>query len=416
VVEWSQAYELALSLGLGLLVGFQRQWVRKRLAGIRTFPLVTLMGTLSVWLADDLGGIVLGASLVALAALVWMGREDAQRDAPEEGITTEVAVLLMFIVGAVVGRGQLGVAVAVSGTVAVLLHWKEPLHDFVRRVGEAETRSVMQVVLIGLVILPALPNRSFGPFLVLNPFQIWSMVVLIVGISVASFLVQRLLGAHVGAILAGVLGGLVSSTATTVSYARRSRASPESVPETALVLILASTVVFPRVLLLASVIAPSVLPGVAVPLLVMFGWMVVLSAATYALTQRRLGRTALSHGPSDLRAAVAFGALYAAVLLGVAASRKWLGDQGLYLVAIVSGLTDVDAIALSTLQFVRDARMEAEIAWRLILAGALSNLVFKAGTALGLGPVALRRWIFVLFGAAIAGGVLLWLVWPDSSA
>lgn len=406
-------YQLALSLGLGLLVGFQREWAAKRIAGIRTFPLVTLLGTLTAQLAQGFGGWVFAGGFVALAAIVWSGSQESHSgERPETGITTEVALLVMFVVGAVVAQGQPMAAVAVSGAVAVLLHWKRPLHDFVRRVGEDEVRSVMQLVLIGLVILPALPNRHFGPLQVLNPFEIWSMVVLIVGISVGAYLVHRLVGPNVGTVVAGVLGGLVSSTATTVSYARRAHAAPAGIPATALVLVLASTVVLPRVLLLAALVAPGVFRDLAPPLLAMFAVLFVLSLVCYLVTRRELSRVALDHAPSDLRAAVAFGLLYGAVLLSVAAARRWLQDAGLYVVAALSGLTDVDAITLSTAQLLEGGRLETGIGWRLVLIGVLANLAFKAAAAWGLGPPRLRPWILALFGSAWLFGAGVLLLWP----
>jgi uncharacterized membrane protein (DUF4010 family) len=412
-VDWNQTYHLALSLGLGLLVGFQREWAAKRLAGIRTFPLVTLLGTLTAQLTTAFGSWLLAAGILALAAIVWSGsRESHSGENPETGITTEVALLVMFVVGAVVARGQAVSAVAVSGAVAVLLHWKRPLHEFVRRIGEDEVRSVMQLVLIGLVILPALPNRSFGPFQVLNPFQIWSMVVLIVSISLGAYLAHRLVGPNLGTIAAGVLGGLISSTATTVSYARRTRDAPRRVPATALVLALSSTVVLPRMLLLAALVAPGVFGVLARPLIAMFAFMAGLCAIVYVLTRDRLPMARLDHAPSDLRAAVGFGLLYAAVLLGVAAARQWLGERGLYAVATLSGLTDVDAITLSIARMLELGRVEPAIGWRLVLTGVMANLAFKGVAACALGHAELRRWVVALFGTALALGTGLLTFWP----
>lgn len=414
-MELTETYHLALSLGLGLLVGFQREWAAKRLAGIRTFPLVALLGTLAAQLAATLGGWVLAAAFVALAAIIWSGSQQSHAGAdPETGITTEIALLVMFVIGATVAQGQHLAAVAVSGAVAVLLHWKRPLHEFVRRVGQDEARSVMQLVLIGLVILPALPDRSFGPYQVLNPFQIGSMVVLIVGLSLVAYVAQRLVGANVGAVVAGILGGLVSSTATAVSYARRTVDAPERVPATALVLVLSSTIVLPRLLLLAAIVAPDVVGSLAPPLVAMFAAMLGLCALTYSLTRSQLASPAHDHAPSDLRAAVGFGLLYAAVLLGVAFARDRLGASGLYAVAALSGLTDVDAIALSTVRLVQTGREEIEVGWRMILAGVMANLAFKCAIVLGIGHARLRGWAAALFGAAIALAAALLLFWPGS--
>jgi uncharacterized membrane protein (DUF4010 family) len=412
-VELTETYHLALSLGLGLLVGFQREWAAKRLAGIRTFPLVALLGTLSAQLAGAFGGWVLAGGFLALAAIIWIGSQHSHEGAkPETGITTEVAVLVMFAVGATVAQGHLIAAVAVSGAVAVLLHWKRPLHEFVRRVGEDDLHSVMQLVLVGLVILPALPDRSFGPYQVLNPFQIGSMVVLIVGLSLAAYVAQRLAGPKVGTVVAGVLGGLISSTATAVSYARRAQSAPSRVPATSLVLALSSAVVLPRVLLLAAIVAPGVVASLAPPLVAMFAAMLGLSALTYYMTRSELEAPALDHAPSDLRAAVLFGLLYAAVLLAVAFAQHRLGAAGLYAVATLSGLTDVDAIALSTVQLAKAGRVEIEVGWRMILAGVMANLAFKAAIVLGIGHPRLRRWAAALFGTAILFGGVLLLLWP----
>ena len=411
-MELTETYHLALSLGLGLLVGFQREWAAKRLAGIRTFPLVALLGTLSAQLATAFGGWVLAAGFLALAATVWSGTQQT----PETGITTETALLVMFVVGATVAQGDLIAAVAVSGAVALLLHWKRPLHEFVRRVGEDDARSVMQLVLVGLVILPVLPDRSFGPYQVLNPFQIGSMVVLIVGLSLLAYVAQRLAGAKVGTVVAGVLGGLISSTATAVSYARRAQSTPSRVPATTLVLALSSAVVLPRVLLLAAIVAPGVVGALAPPLSAMFAAMLGLSALTYYLTRSELASPALDHAPSDLRAAVAFGLLYAAVLLAVAFARHRLGAAGLYTVATLSGLTDVDAIALSTVQLVRAGRVEIDAGWRMILAGVMANLAFKAAIVVAIGHPRLRRRIAALFGTAILLGGVILLLWPTAQS
>lgn len=413
-MDLDDIYRLALALGLGLLVGFEREWAATRLAGIRTFPLVTLLGTLAALLAGAYGGWVLAGAFVALGGIVWSA---SARTPPGEhgegaGITTEAALLVMFAVGAVVAQGPPVAGVAVAGATAVLLHWKRPLHDFVHRVGEADAQSVMQLVLVGLVILPALPDRAFDPFGVLNPFRIWSMVVLIVGISLAAYVAHRFVGADVGTVVAGVLGGLISSTATTVSYARRTRGAPDRVPSTALVLALSSAVQLPRVTLLAGAVGPTFLPQLAPPLLAMAAFIALLAAGTYVMTRRELGRSEIDHAPSDLRAAVGFGLLYAVILLSVAAAKQWLGNKGLYAVAGLSGLADVDAITLSIVQLLKGGSIVPATGWRLILVGVMSNFVFKGIAAIALGDKRLRAWVIAIFGSALLFGAALLLLWP----
>ena len=407
-MEWTPIYRVALSIALGFLVGFQREWAEKRLAGIRTFPLVAVFGTLTAQLSVDLGGWVFAGALLALALLLRASeRSDAQG-----GVTTEVAVVVMFAVGALVALGPISQAVAVAGAVAVLLQWKRPLHDFVGHVAEADVRWVMQLVLIALVILPVLPNRALGPYGVLNPFEIWSMVVLIVGISLLAYVVQRVLGNRAGTVLAGVLGGLVSSTATAVSYARRSGAGPEQVPAATLVIALSSASVLPRVLFVGAVVSPLILAEIALPLLAMLAALALISWVTYLRTRDALTRSDAGHEPSDLRAAIGFGLLYAAVLMATAAANRWLGEAGLYSIAALSGLTDVDAISLSTLRLVRAGAVDPSLGWRLILVGILANLLFKGAVVWLWGHAQLRRRIAAIFGSALGVGLALLRFWP----
>jgi uncharacterized membrane protein (DUF4010 family) len=239
------------------------------------------------------------------------------------------------------------------------------------------------------------------------------MVVLIVGLSMAGYVAYALFGARRGSVVSGLLGGLISSTATTVSYAKRSRAEPGRAPTAAVVVVLASVVVFARVMVEIGVVAPGHLADLVPPIAVMMAVMaitgvVLLYAGTPAEDPEALDR----RPPSDLRAAVTFGALYAAVLLAVALTRTHLGEEALFAVAAVSGLTDVDAITLSSAQMVQNGGIEATTGWRLILVGTLSNLVFKGGVVVALGDRRLRSRILAAFGVSFAAGVALLFLWP----
>lgn len=411
--------DLALALGLGLLVGLQREWADTRMAGIRTFPLITVFGTLTALLADPFGGWIVVAGALAVTAVVVTGamallqQADARGTEPDPGLTTEFAALVMFAVGALLAVGHRAPAVVLAGTVAVLLHWKQSLHHLVERIGPDEVRATMRFVLVALVILPVLPDRAYGPYEVLNPFEIWLMVVLIVGISLGAYVASRLLGVRGGTIAAGALGGMISSTATTVSYARRSAAEAGRAPSAALVIMLASTFVFARVFLEILLVAPSVAPAVAPPLAAMMAYMLVLCAGLFLREHRQLAEAPPDReAPSELGTAITFGLLYAVVLVAMAAVEKHLGEGALYAVAALSGLTDVDAITLSTAQMAKAGRLAPETSWRLILVGALANVVFKGMIVVALARGTLTRRIAVLFGLTLAGGTVLLWVWP----
>ncbi|HEX7184607.1 MAG TPA: DUF4010 domain-containing protein, partial [Thermoanaerobaculia bacterium] len=309
----------------------------------------------------------------------------------------------------------LAVAVVLGGAVAVLLHLKEPLHRFAGRIGERDIWAIMQLVLIALVILPVLPDRAFGPYGVLNPYQIWWMVVLIVGLSLAGYVAYKLFGAGAGTALSGVLGGLISSTATTVSYARQSRETPKD-PErarlAALVVMIASTVVFGRVLVEIAAVAPRQLVAMGPPIGAMLGVAVLISIGAWFLGRDSEAEPPKPENPAELKSALVFGVLYAAVLLAVAFARDRFGTAGLYAVAGISGLTDVDAITLSTSRLVDGGGVDPRTGWRAILLAALSNLVFKAGIVAALGSRGLFGRIALLFGLAILGGAAIWWLWP----
>lgn len=405
---------LGVALGLGLLVGFQRERTAETLAGFRTFPLISLAGALAGHLgrwAD--ARWILPAGLLGLVALVVTGNLSLSRGGEHRpGITTEVAALVMFLVGATAAVGPIGAAVVMGGMVAVLLHFKRPMHALATRLSDDEVRAVMRIVVIGLVILPVLPDRSYGPYDVLNPFRVWLMVVLIVGISVTSYVLYKLADARVGTLLGGLLGGLISSTATTASYARRARETRGFAPAAAIVLMLASTVVFLRIFVEVGLVAPALLPRIAAPL----GAMALVNVALCGVGLWQIGPVRAGgtgqEDPTELRVALVFGALYGGIVFAVAAAKEHLGAAGVYGVAAISGLTDVDAITLSLANLAELGRVESEVAWRAILLATLSNLVFKGGMAFALGGRALLLRIAPLFGCSLAVGGAILAAWP----
>ncbi|MEX0679499.1 MAG: DUF4010 domain-containing protein [Pirellulales bacterium] len=405
---------IGMSLGLGLLVGLQREHAASQIAGIRTFALVTLLGTIMAMLGEPYGGWLVAVGALCVAVLLFVANlAKMRRGLNEPGLTTEVAAMVMYGVGAYLVLGDASVAVLVGGIVAVLLQLKQPMHSFVSQMGADDIRIIMQFVLLALVILPVLPNESYGPFEAFNPHEIWLMVVLIVGLSVAGYIVYKFFGQDAGTVLGGVLGGLVSSTATTVSYARRTSRQPPAVGQAALVIAIASAIAVGRVIVEVGVAAAPIVRYVAPPLAVMFLWMLALSAVVYRFDRPGKAELPPPKNPAELRMALIFGAMYAAIKLAVAATQHYFGDSALYAVAGISGLTDLDAITLSTAKLVEEHRLASDLGWRLILVAALANLAFKGGIAVILGHRHLALRTLVVFGAAIAGGSLILRFWPS---
>ncbi len=402
---------LAIALGLGLLVGLERERAASQLAGIRTFTAVTIFGSVAAMLAGTHGAWVLPAGLLSLGAVIaaanLLERDRADRN---PGITTEVALFAMYGIGALVMTGPRSVAVALGGALAALLAFKGEMHGFARGLSDTDVKAIMRFVLISLVILPALPNENYGPFEVWNPRQIWWMVVLIVGISLAGYIAFQVLGQRGGTAMGGILGGLVSSTATTVSYARASKAEPATLPAALLVILLASGVVFGRVLVEMAVVSRELFGAALLPVLLLAATVFVLAGVAW-FRRPGDGEIPKPENPAELKPALLFAAGYAVVLAVTAATRHYFGEGALFFVAALSGLTDVDAITLSTANLVQGGSLAAATGWKLVVTAVLSNLVFKAAVVAWLGHASLFRKVAASYLVIFAAGLLLLWLW-----
>lgn len=403
---------LALALGLGLLVGLQRERAGAKVAGIRTFGLFALLGALLAVLSDSTGRWIVGAGLLAVVLHAVVGHYLSQRQNGEApGLTTEIAAVVMYVVGALTVFGPHAQAVAIGGTVFLVLYVKLPLHRLVLRMGDKDLSAIAQFVLISLVILPVLPDRTYDPFHVLNPRQVWWMVVLVVSLSLAGYVGYKLIGEQRGMWLGGVLGGMVSSTATTVSFARRA-AHGTAIAGPLAAIMLASTVLYVRLFLEIRIVAPTFLRDAIGPLAVLMAVSAVVAVACVARAGRSSESLPPQSNPTELVPALFFAALYAIILVAVAAGRHWFGDSGTYVIAVLSGVHDMDAITLSSARLVERGDLTASVGWRAVVLAAASNTLFKAAFAGALGGRRLFMAVAPLFGITIVvAGLLVWL-WP----
>ncbi|MGH8609715.1 MAG: MgtC/SapB family protein [Gammaproteobacteria bacterium] len=400
-------------MGLGLLIGLQRQLAGSAVGGIRTFPLIALLGAMCGLLASVWSELIVVAGFIGITTMAVLANlAKYKEDAATAGQTTEVAALLTYVLGAFLATKNYPVAIVVGGVIAVLLHFKEPMHQFAGRMTERDVQAVMRFVIISLIILPVLPDEVFGPYQVLNPREIWLMVVLIVGIGLAGYGSYKLFGEQAGVVLGGILGGLISSTATTVAYARRIKDNPEAASLAAITIVIASSVAAARVIVEVAVVAPNILGAVAPPLGALCLLMVMISIAMLMFHKTRGDAMPKQENPAELKSALFFGAIYALIVFATAAVKERFGGQALYVIAVVSGVVDVDAITLSTAQLAAAQRVDTTTTWQVILIASLVNLVFKAGVALMLGSAKLFLRVALAFGLAIAGGVLILLAWP----
>ena len=400
---------LGIALGIGFIVGLQREWAEDKPVGVRSFALISVLGGLSALLLDTAGAWPIAAGLVALA-LVLGAQVYSER---MEGMTTIFASLVVYLVGAAAVAGFWLHAVVLGGAVTLLLHWKEPLHHWVERIGARDFEVIIRFVLITLVILPVLPDRGFGPYEVFNPFEAWLMVVLIVAINLAGYVTFQLLGEVSGGWLAGVLGGMVSSTATTLSYVGLSKEREQMGKVAALVILVASTIVYARVMVELSIVAPGLIAPLLAPALT-FSAVLLGVSGLHSLRLQRGADSALEHqkNPAQIRMALTFGALYLLILFAVAAARDQFGEEAIYVVALVSGLTDVDALTLSIGQTFGRGEIGADIAWRAIFLASLANLAFKLAAAAVLGGKTLRRLALIAGAVTLPAGAAILVFWP----
>jgi uncharacterized membrane protein (DUF4010 family) len=338
-----------------------------------------------------------------------------RQDPPDFGMTTEAALLVMYLVGAYLVGGNRAAAVAIGGGVAVLLQFKVELHGLVGRLGDADLRAIMQFVLITCIVLPILPNQTYGPYNAFNPRETWLMVALMVGISLGGYLAYKFLGQNAGLLLGGILGGAISSTATTFSFSRRARENPSGATLAAVAVTIASAMVYVRVLVEVAVAAPSHVAQLAPPVVVMLLASALAAGGVWLFARKSGEQMPPQANPTELRSALIFAALYTAVSFALAAARTHFGGGGLYAIAVVSGLTDMDAITLSTARMVQgggDRSLSAADGWRVIVIASMSNLVFKAAVAGLVGNKQLLWRVLLLFAVPFVTGIALLLAWP----
>lgn len=409
--EPEQIQTFLVALGIGLLIGLERERVPSARAGLRTFGLVAMLGALTGLLGEQLASVVPLAVGMALVGAMIIAAYLRHPDPSDPGTTSVAALLVCFCLGVAVWYGHTQLAVMLAVATTVLLYFKAQLRGLASRLEPREWISMLQFAVLSLVILPILPNQEYGPYDTLNPRQIWLMVVLIAGVSLAGYAALRLVGARYGAAFVGIFGGLASSTATTMVYARNARDSAGMASMAALVIVLANLVMVVRV----GMIAAAVAPGVLAPLAVVIVPALVLGLLALLLNWRRLGESGevvlpAAKNPTELGTALGFGAAYAVVLLCAAWLSDVAGPGGLYVLALVSGLTDVDAISLSSLRLFSQGTLAVHPAVIAIGLAMLANLGFKFAMAVVIGGRELG--VRVLSGmGAVAVGLALGIGW-----
>lgn len=409
---------VVVSACLGALIGLIRQWSEQRdqghevdFAGVRTYTLWAVLGSVAAFLSDKHLPFVLPVVL-ALVAVQFISLHLRSPHNGRAGSTSFVAVMLTCLIGALVHWQHLQNAALVAALTMVTLGIKQPLHTWTRAFTQQDIRATLQFAAITGVILPLVPNRAMGPFDAFNPYSTWMMVVLISGIGFAGYILMRLLGAQAGITVTGLVGGLASSTATTLAFSRRSKEEPAQARTYALAVVLACTVMLGRVVFIIGVVSAELMRSLVVPMTAMALPGVVYSIWNWLGTRRaqKPVDTPALHNPLSLKTAVKFALLYTlfAFLIKAATQSDWRGS--LLPLSFVSGLTDVDAIALLMANGLRDKSVVLEIATQAVVIGAIGNSLSKGALAVGLGAGAMRTHVGIVLGATIVAAVVA-LVW-----
>lgn len=408
------AASLLLSACLGALIGLIRQWERQQdrtpeteFAGLRTFTVFAMLGWVAAFGSGRFVPWAFSVTLGVLGLLLAAGHLGRPGDRAG-GYTTSGAALLTFFTGALVQWGERQSAVLLAALTLILIGLKQPIHQWTRQFTMQDVRSVLQFVAITGVILPLVPNRTFGPYGAFNPWSTWMMVVLISGMGFLGYILSRLLGNQAGIALTGLVGGLASSTATTLTFSRRSREDPGLSANCALAILLACNVMLARVVVVIVAVSPGLARSIVLPLGIM-----ALPGVAYAVWMWSRGRHQAENvtapvvsNPLQLSVAIKFAVLYAGVKFLVKAATELKSSGSILAISGIAGTTDVDAVTLSMADGFREGVMESSLATAAVVVACISNTLAKAGIAMVLGSSQLRRLVAVVLGAtALAGGV-----------
>ena len=416
-------FRFGIALLVGVLVGLQREYAfgdendkgRRLFAGVRTFALMGLLGCGAALVSDTLASPwPLVATLIIIGAFLAVGYSIDASKYGKVGLTSEVTAVLIILIGALAYWGQIALAVALGVTTTTLLSLKFETKRLVQQITDQDVIATLKFTIITAIILPILPNENFGPppLNVFNPYKVWLLVVLISGISFVGYILIKILGARKGVGLLGLLGGLASSTAVTLSLTQRSRSEADMGKPFALAITIAWTVMFSRIVMLVAAINISLVSLVWLPML--YAIVVGLGYCLYLfLAQRSDKQEEVAFiNPFELGPAMKFGLLFSVILFISKIAEVYLGDTGIYISSLVSGLADVDAIALSMAELgYPKGQIAANIAARAIVLAAAANTFSKGGIVIIGGSPALRRAIapgFVLMLVTAIGGA--WMI------
>jgi uncharacterized membrane protein (DUF4010 family) len=410
---------LIVSASLGALIGLIRQWAEQQesqtadldSAGLRTFILWALLGYTAALISSRFVPSAFVATMALIGIHMLLHGIHSKLKQPI-GLTTGAAALVTYFIGALVFWNQLALAVVLAALTMIVLGMKQYSHAWTRGFTPQDIRSALQFAAVSGVILPLVPNAGFGPYNALNPYSLWWMVVLISGLGFVGYILMRWLGARSGVILTGLIGGLASSTATTLAFSRESKVYPELSSSFGLAIIMACSIMLARVIVILGFIYPEFVSVLWLPFSVM-----TLPGLVYGMIwhfKHPKSKNAMQmpdmKNPLSLSIAIKFGLIYGVISVLVKLSNELDLNNGLLALSFVSGLTDMDAIALSITNNLKEGSVALQLAARAVILAALANTLLKAGMVMVLGAPQLRKQVGMAFSGILLAGVLAYFL------
>ena len=403
------------ALLIGVLIGMQREYAhgssqgRGLFAGVRTFALMSLVGATAAFLSDTLDSIWVFISIIGLVSLmVIVAYYVTATEREEIGLTSEVAALITILIGAICYFHSVELAAAMGVVTTVLLAVKGEFRQFVKIITQEDVFATLQFAVITAIVLPVLPNKTFGfpPFDVLNPSQIWEMVIFISGINFLGYVLVKVVGPKKALGISGLLGGLASSTAATMSFSERSKSQAGMEKPFAVAIIVAWIIMFIRVIIEVAVVNTQLLSYVW-PSLAAMGLAGLIYAVYLYLSQSAIDEEELAlSNPFELGTAIKFGLIYALVLLAIKTAEMYIGEKGIYLTSIIAGLADVDAITLSISDLTRvGGSIPLESGKFAIIFATISNTLTKGALVFSIGSKTLRKYVWPIMAIMVIIGL-----------
>lgn len=412
------ARDFGTALLLGALLGIEREKRNVRegfgIAGLRSFIMLSQIGAIAGYLGKELAmAWVLPVAVLATSATVIAGYVATVRERPQSlGLTTELAAVVTCLLGALATTGHRGLAVGLGITTAVLLAYKKPLHDLVGRLLWDDVLVGLRFLLATFIVLPLLPDEAIDPWGAINPYKLWLLVLLISGLSLVGYAATRWLGEGRGVAVTAAAGGLVSSTAVTLTFVKQSREEGAEANRLAGGILLSWSVMFARVVAVATVVCPPIFVDLCIPFAAMgaaSGGAAAVCLSAAAEGPKTVANTVPLKNPFSLLAAGKFVALFAFVLLLLKLAQEHLPGTGVYAIAALAGLTDVDPVTLSMAERARTVPEQTQVAVTAIVVAAVSNTFVKAGVAAFLGRELMRPVLLGTGAILVAGALAVWL-------